>query len=378
MFSRLRAEQHQPFIKNKSSYGSSGEPQDRDTEFTNSTIIQLGDTMPHNIGQMFYYGKQPWHHLGRKLDQPANMEEALEAGCLDWEVDMVPIVPASEPNSAITHRMAVVRNDRKHGETGRVIGVVHPGFIPLQNREGVRLFDSLLGKSERVYHTGGYLKNGEVVWLLARLPTEIRLNGDDVIEPYLLFTNSHDGSLAIDIRLTTIRVVCNNTLTLALNKTQAANKVFRRSHSSSFEALKADAEAFYAFTLKQCEETQAQFARLASKPCDDDAFGRFLMILMPDSKKPLTAASNAKALKAWETRMQNLSAARERIKRIRYEGIPERSIPPDEKNWWGALNAVTGWVDHVQETENDRYAHILFGGGDTLKSRALPLVNAAV
>ncbi len=334
--------------------------------------------MAHNIGQMFYYGEQPWHELGRKLDHPANAEEALAAGCLDWEVDMVPIAPASEPNSEIPQRMAVVRKDRQPGEAGRVIGVVHPGFVPLQNREGVELFDSLLGKSERLYHTGGYLKNGEVVWLLARLPTEIRLNGEDVIEPYLLFTNSHDGSLAIDIRLTTIRVVCNNTLTLALSKKQAANKVFRRSHSRSYDVLKADAEAFYTFSLKQCEETQTQFARLASKSCDDDAFGRFLMKLMPDLTKPLTAASNVKALQAWETRMQNLRAARERIECIRHEGIPERGIPPDEKNWWGALNAVTGWVDHVQETENDRYAHILFGGGDTLKSRALPLAMAAV
>ena len=150
--------------------------------------------MPHNIGQMFYYGDRPWHALGNELDQPANLREALAAGGLDWEVELVPIVPAGEPRSGIVHRMAVVRKDRQPGEKGRVIGVVHPDFRPLQNREGAEIFDALLGQGSRIYHTGGLLKNGEVIWLLAKLPGDIQVRGDDVLETYLLFTNSHDGS----------------------------------------------------------------------------------------------------------------------------------------------------------------------------------------
>jgi phage/plasmid-like protein (TIGR03299 family) len=341
-------------------------------------MISLEVTMPHNIGKMFYYGDRPWHKLGNKIDQPADLAGALSAGGLNWDVDLVPIVPAGEPNSKITQRMAVVRNDRQPGTEGRVIGVVHPGFVPLQNRDGAELFDSLLGKGERVYHTGGYLKNGEVVWLLAKLPKEIRLNGEDVIEPYLLFTNSHDGSIAIDIRLTTIRVVCNNTLTLALRKKQAADKVFRRAHNRSFGLLKAEAEDFYQFALKQCDETQALFAQLASKPCDDEAFKRYLLKLMPDLKKPATTAHNASVVKAWDTRMASLLAARKCIQSIRDNGIPEQNIPADKPNWWGALNTITCGVDHLQETESDRYAHSLLGSGDTLKSRALAMAESEV
>ena len=87
------------------------------------------------------------------------------------------------------------------------------------------------------YHTGGYLKNGEVIWLLARLPSDIRVRGDDILETYLLFTNSHDGSVAIDIRLTTVRVVCQNTLSLALHQQDMLGKVFRRAHHGSYALL---------------------------------------------------------------------------------------------------------------------------------------------
>ena len=114
--------------------------------------------MARNIGQMFCDGDSPWHTLGNRLSAPANLEEALAAGGLDREVDSVPIVAAGEPASTIAHRVAVVRTDHVPGVEGRVIGVVHPGFRPLQNRPGTAIFDALLGKGTRIRHTGGCLK----------------------------------------------------------------------------------------------------------------------------------------------------------------------------------------------------------------------------
>jgi len=108
--------------------------------------------MAHNIGRMFYYGERPWHNLGTKLNAPADVETALAAGELDWEVEMVPIVPMAEPSSSISHRVAVVRQDKRAGEIGRVVGVVHPGFRPLQNRQSAMMFDALLGQGNAAYH----------------------------------------------------------------------------------------------------------------------------------------------------------------------------------------------------------------------------------
>lgn len=332
--------------------------------------------MPHNIGEMFYVGELPWHELGTPLSQPANMNEALKAGGLTWEVGMVPIAPVDDPNNLIRQRQAVVRLDRAPGHPGRVIGVVHPGFVPLQNAEGAQLFDSLLGRGERVYHTGGYLKNGEKVWLLARLPAEIKLNGGDVVEPYLLFSNSHDGSSGIDIRLTTIRVVCQNTLSMALGR-KAEGKAFRRGHSGRYEVVKEEAQAFFKFALDQTRETEQLFSRLAAKACDDQAFEQFLKTLMPDMKKPASAERDIRVKRAYETKQAHLQAAREQVRTVRREGIPQRDIPPDATTWWGALNTLTAWADHLQETQSDRYAHNLVGSGDKLKSSALELAIAA-
>lgn len=318
------------------------------------------------------------HTLGNKLDQPADLAEALKAGGLDWEVGTMPLVPAGESCSSIPHRVAVVRKDRQPGEQGRVVGVVHPGFQPLQNREGAQIFDALLGQGQRIYHTGGYLKNGEVIWLLARMPGEILVRGDDVLETYLLFTNSHDGSVAIDIRLTTIRVVCQNTLSMALNKKGAAGKVFRRSHNGSYDLLKEEVKGFFEFTTRQCEEAEVLFSWLAATKCRQADFEAFLTKLMPDPAKPATASRNPSILRAHDTRMESVMASRREIMGVHVDGIPKQGIPPAEDSWWGALNTITGWVDHVQNTDGDRYAHILLGSGDRFKSAALTRIQATL
>ena len=333
--------------------------------------------MAHNIGQMFYFGERPWHKLGTKLPRPASVLEALAAGGLDWEVDLVPVVPAGEPNSEIAHRVAVVRKDRAPGEPGRVVGVVHPGFVPLQNRQGAMMLDALLGQGQRVYHTGGYLKQGEVIWLLAKLPHDIRVRGKDVLETYLLFTNSHDGSIGIDIRLTTVRVVCQNTLSLALSK-KATGKVFLRAHNGSYGLLREEAKGFFEFATRQSKEAETLFSRLASEPCADSGFQAFLRQLLPDPRKPASALTNPAVRRGYETRMATVRATREQILDIHLFGMPGEEIPSAEKTWWGALNTITGWVDHVQEIDSDRYAHILMGAGDRIKTTALELIRSNV
>ena len=116
---------------------------------------------------------------------------------------------------------------------------------------------------------------------------------------------------------------------------------------------------------------------MATKPCDDPAFEQFLLKLMPDLKRPASAANNLSVRRAYETKKEKLQAARQQIRSIRKDGIPAQQIPADEQNWWGALNAITAWVDHVQVTASDRYAHILVGSGDTLKANALTLAQAS-
>ena len=330
--------------------------------------------MAHNIGQMFYYGERPWHKLGTKLDKPATLEEALSAGGLDWTVSMQPLVLAGEHQSEVPQRRAIVRDDVKPGQPGRVLGAVHPNFKLLQNRDGALLFDSLFGRGQGVYHTGGYLKKGEVVWLMAKLPESILLPGEDTLDTYLLFSNSHDGTLPIDIRLTTVRVVCNNTLTLALKKKDQAH-VFRRGHSGKYEVLKTEAEAFFKSVLAQQSDTKEVMAKLVGAKCSDDAFAAFLKVLLPDPTRPATANANKAVERGFDTRTATIAEQRDQIMAVHMNGCevpdqPKIVISPAEKNWWGGLNSITAWVDHVSEVDGDRYANNMFGGGDRLKNVA--------
>lgn len=289
--------------------------------------------MPDNVGEMFYYGDTPWHKKGIQLKQPATAEQAIKAGGLDWRVRLVPIQTDERLPRNITRRMAVVRDDLKPGDPNAVLGVVYPHFRPLQNREAVEVFDTLLGRGQRVYHTGGYLGNGEVIWLLAQLPASITVAAGDVVEPYMLLTNSNDGTIAIDFRLTTVRVICQNTLALAMRGDQSSH-IFKRAHKVSPETLKVEGEKFYQFCVRASADLETKFRAMHSLPFGRDQLAGLVADLLP---------------------------------------LPR---PPAEETLWGALNAVTAFVDHKQEINGDRYGHILFGSGATLKQKAYELALA--
>jgi len=335
--------------------------------------------MAHLIGEMFYVGVVPWHHLGKRLTTRPGLDEAMRAGGLNWTVSTKPLALAlaQEIPSYVPQRVAVVRDDRGAGEVGRVLGVVHPGYRLLQNRAGLEIFDELLGGGK--YETGGYLRQGEVIWLQAALRKPIQVRKNDKLKTFLLFSNSHDGSRPIDIRLTTVRVVCNNTLSLA-TRSRELGTFFRRGHNLSLGALKDEAKAFFKQMLEEQTAQQEIIRKMSNTRCDDAAFGRFLATLVPDPKAPANLASNLALAQAYETRLQTAQAARAAIREIRKHGCRQRltdqPVPPGDGSWWGALNAVTAWVDHVQTVEGSAYAHQLFGAGDTLKSLAYARIQA--
>lgn len=329
--------------------------------------------MPANVGEMFYYGDIPWHGLGTKLLQPANAFEAMHAGCLNWEVDLIPLETVENPPSPVFRRMAVVRKDRRAGDKGRVLGVVHPDFSPLQNSQGMEIMEALLGKNQRVYQTGGYLGKGEVVWLLARLPRSIQAGPDDPVEPYLLFTNSHDGTSAIDFRLTATRVVCQNTLILALRDWSSA--IFKRSHHGAYADLEAEAKRFFSMLLKATSELEQQFKAFGAIPFPPDRFKVYTDDLVPLPKPPTRSRQGTLAWNLYEVRLKKAREIRAGIIKVHESGIEnQKTIPPAEHNLWGALNAVTAFVDHAQATGKvDRYVHAMFGTGAELKRSAYRL-----
>jgi phage/plasmid-like protein (TIGR03299 family) len=321
---------------------------------------------------MFYTGQTPWHGEGIKLGQAATLAEALKVGGLNWEVGEVDLLTADDPPSPVLKRKAIVRLDRRPGHDGRVLGVAHRGFAPVQNRDAAVLFDAIFGRGQRVYHTGGYLGDGEVVWLLARIDRTLRIQGDDVVEPYALMANSHDGSMAFNIRLTTVRVVCQNTLAMAIN--ERLGKPFRRAHQGGFAEHARAAQEFFAATLRDLDHVAARFDALASKACSDRLFKEIVQRLLPDPKKPRNADKHPGVLRNWEERVRETRAAREKIAKLRDDG-QGANLNGSRGTFWGALNAILEFVDHHREIRGSRVAYALLGDGMELKTRAFVVIQ---
>lgn len=165
--------------------------------------------MPANVETMFSVRRVPWHGLGTIVENAVSSKEAIELAGLNWIVESNPIFDMN--GKVIEGYKANTRDIDK-----LVLGLVTDKYQIVQNSEAFDFADILLGEGV-TYETAGSLKNGRVIWLLAKMPDRYILG--DKFDPYMCFCNSHDGTGAIKICMTPIRVECNNTLNLAFQKT---------------------------------------------------------------------------------------------------------------------------------------------------------------
>ena len=165
--------------------------------------------MSANVETMFYVRQTPWHGLGTRVAEALISQEALEVAGLNWTVAQQSIY--TEQGQLIPNFKANIRET-----DNQILGVVSDRYQIVQNSEAFAFTDELLGM-DVTYETVGSLQNGRRVWLLAKLP-EKYIIARDKIEPYLVFSNSHDGSAAITVAMTPVRIVCQNTLNLALRQ----------------------------------------------------------------------------------------------------------------------------------------------------------------
>ena len=300
-------------------------------------------------------GRDAWHGLGARLSQVATAQEAIEAANMGWEVGMreVFIQTPSGQFMEVTDKKAVTRMDN-----GKVFGVFSNQYTPLQNRDAFTFFDSVVGAGEAIYHTAGTLAGGSRIWILAKLPGDLKLSDTDVLERYILLANSHDGSLAVTMKPTTVRVVCNNTLSVALGG--ETNKLFRAVHTSSVMQRVNQAretlglqEAYFANVMRGIE-------RLADERMTQAAANEFLVELFGQEENP----------EAISTRMQNQI---DTVGNLFVKGTGNHCV-----NRWDMLNAVTEFVDHKRTKDDDkRLDAAWFGGGKDLKQKAWNLLLPA-
>jgi hypothetical protein len=178
--------------------------------------------------------------------------------------------------------------------------------------------------------------------------------GDDIVEPYALMANSHDGSMAFNIRLTTVRVVCQNTLALAMK--ERIGQGFRRSHQGSFIEHAKAAQAFFSAALAELDFVAESFTSLSQRRCDDKKFREILVALLPEPKRPRNSEKNPGLLRAWENKVVEVREARIKITDLRMNG-KGMDLDGSRGTFWGVLNAILEFVDHHRKVEGSRISY---------------------
>lgn len=194
--------------------------------------------MAANVESMFYVREKPWHGLGTQVTEAPTSRTALKAAGLDWNVIQQDVF-----NSYGYKINGYKANIRESDMTN--LGIVSDRYKVVQNEDAFRFTDNLL-EDGVVYETAGSLQSGKKVWLLARMPEKYIINGDE-IEPFFLLMNSHDGSSGIKACMTPIRVVCNNTLNLAIS---TAKRIWTSKHTENIHGRLEEAHETFNFAQK--------------------------------------------------------------------------------------------------------------------------------
>jgi len=217
--------------------------------------------MPANVETMFYNRETPWHGLGTRVEEALSSAEAIQMAGLDWAVQV--------QNLYAYHDWGYVTVPDLFGTVrltdGRVLGAVGNHYKVVQNREAFDFMDSLLGEGVR-YETAGSLEEGRRVWMLARLDGEYFAPDGTALEPYMCLMNSHDGRGSLKVCMTPVRVVCSNTLNLALS---SARRSWAARHTSAIKSkIDVARDTLQLGSLYMTEATK-EFARLASIAIDE-------------------------------------------------------------------------------------------------------------
>lgn len=326
--------------------------------------------MSHEVQSMFSVGEVPWHGLGHVLDEAPSCAEALVLAGLNWCVELRPLTTTiTDPGTlvAIPSHRAVMRMD-----TGDVLGVVGEDFRPFGNADAFAFFEPLVSEQLITLETAGSLRGGRRVWIMAKVrgadPFEV-VRGD-LIEPYLLMCHGHDGSLALRVGFDPVRVVCANTLRMALD---AGEGLFTLRHTSGLSAGLASIRVALAEQVRIYNGSRESWQFLASRRCDEATFDAYLARVVArgdmdepdDSERPATAPTVGKRI---------LDA----VKPLLVTG-KGNDLPGVRGTWWAAYNAVTQWLTHhrgaAQGTEHERaerrFDALHFGDSRKVGARAL-------
>jgi len=304
--------------------------------------------MAHKVETMAYAGQVPWHGLGKKVPADLTPRQMLKAAQLDWKVVKVPATisnPVTMQEEETGHAALVRSSD------GKQLDVVTDAWNPVQNQEAFDFFHEFVMAGDMEMHTAGSLKGGQIVWCLAKVKETFELFRGDQVENYLLFTNPHRFGHALDVRMTPIRVVCWNTLTLSLSK--HADKMITLNHRKKFDPEEAKKLLGIAHVKFADYREIAKF--LGSKKYTQDTLVSYFNEVFP-----LTSNRGGK-----KEMSRHAQAAIETVEKQPGANFAKGS-------WWQAFNAVTYMADHeLGQNDDSRLVSSWYGTNRGRKLEAL-------
>jgi phage/plasmid-like protein (TIGR03299 family) len=307
---------------------------------------------------MAYTGETPWHQLGNQLPAKQSIEVWAQKAGMDWQIRETPVRYMADQAGALGSIMSF--DEQKvlyRSDTKTALSVVSSRYQVVQPKAVLEFYRDLSEISGFELETAGVLKEGKKFWALARTGKSASLKGNDVVNGYLLLATSCDGTLATTATPTTVRVVCNNTLAIALNGASSAIKV---PHSTSFDAQAVKKQLGIA--VSQWDSFIYRMKTLSERKVKShESMNYFLKVLCQTDSHvdPAQGLANERALK----KVQAL-----------YDGQGKGAdLLSANGTAWGLLNAVTEFVDHERKAKNSdfRLDSAWFGQGASLKQRAL-------
>ncbi len=359
--------------------------------------------MSHEIDQttgkaaVFVVGDPAWHGLGTVIREAATSAEAIGLAGLDWSVEQWPAHTRDPLGNEIPcpNRVANVRTD-----TNAVLGIFTPQYRVFQNSEAFDFMDDIVGEKLAMYETAGSLKGGKQVWMLARVPKEYRV-GEDVVQPYILLTNSHDGTQALRMIPTTVRVVCNNTLNLAMGAAGRGVGI-AISHFPALDTRVKEARKKLGILSDRLDTFGLEMQALADRKMSAMEVKDYFRALFPtqtaeqaEEDRVVKQAALLDTMLDRETEGQEVVEelleshfARTKIQAKHNQETLDyvlesfeaerNNLPGIERSAWSAYNAVSEWTDHRRtskgksqsDRDDNRLKSVWFGGANQIKQTA--------
>lgn len=300
--------------------------------------------MAHAIETMAFTNEVPWHGLGNKVDQAPDVDSMLKLAGLDWSVSLRPsfvgqLTDPSDDKSAIRYDLDRNNHYLVRDMDQKILSKVGSQYKPIQNKDAFKFFKEFVEAGSAKMETAGSLLGGKMVWGLASLQQSFKLKGDDEVKGYVLVASPHELGKSFIVKLTTVRVVCNNTLTMALNS--RGKNEFRMSHSTKFDDFMVERAKE---TIGVARDQMTQFEKDANILRNINMNWDDCVKILAPVYQPANEVKDI--INDWD------DTATKTMKELKEAMYRAPGAIPD--NAWGLLNAVTYHADHIAGTDAKR------------------------